>query len=130
MLTLVGVVLTSRRGQSSATGTGRAVDRTGILMAVASAAVLGLFLVLLAYGGESDPLWTVTVARTAAVLTLAALAAAARPSIRLRRRAVPALLAIGVLIAAANLLFTSATTIGYLSVVGVLGWLNPAITMV
>ena len=42
----------------------------------------------------------------------------------------PALLVVGLLIAAANLLFASATTYGYLSIVGVLGWLNPAVTMV
>ena len=38
--------------------------------------------------------------------------------------------AVGLLIAAANLLFATATTYGYLSIVGVLGWLNPAVTMV
>ena len=50
--------------------------------------------------------------------------------IRLRRRAIPGLLVVGLLIVAANLLFTSATTFGDLSIVGVLGWLNPAVTMV
>jgi len=130
VLTLAGIVLISRKGQGAVTATARSVDRTGILMAVASAAAFGFFLVALDQGGESDPLWTVTVARTAAVLALAAVAAAARPVIRLRRRALPALLIIGILIAAANFLFTSATTLGYLSVVGVLGWLNPAVTMV
>ena len=69
-------------------------------------------------------------ARTAAALTLLAVAGVTRPAVGLRSRAVPLLLAIGLLIVAANLLFTSATTLGYLSVVGVLGWLNPAITMV
>ena len=71
-----------------------------------------------------------TVARTAALVTLLAVAGVTRPAIRLRRRALPALLLVGLLIAAANLLFTSATTYGYLSIVGVLGWLNPAVTMV
>jgi drug/metabolite transporter (DMT)-like permease len=128
-LSLVGMVLISRRRQDQATAA-RSVDRTGILMAVGSAAALGLFLVALDYGGRADPLYTVTVARTTAALTLLAVAAVTRPAIRLRRRAIPVLLVVGLLIVAANLLFTSATTFGELSIVGVLGWLNPAVTMV
>jgi drug/metabolite transporter (DMT)-like permease len=123
------MVLISRRRRDQA-ATKRSHDRAGILMAVGSAVALGLFLVALDYGGRADPLYTVTVARTTAALTLLAVAAVARPAIRLRRRAVPALLAVGLLIVAANLLFTLATTFGDLSIVGVLGWLNPAVTMV
>jgi drug/metabolite transporter (DMT)-like permease len=125
---LGGIVLISRR-ERAATDPERELDRRGILLAVLSAAAFGLFLVALDYGGEAEPLYTVTTARTAAVLTLFTVAVVTRPAIRLRRRAVPALLVVGLLIAAANLLFTTATTHGYLSIVGVLGWLNPAITM-
>ena len=64
------------------------------------------------------------------MLTLFVVAVVTRPAVRLRKRAVPALLLVGLLIAAANLLFATATTYGYLSIVGVLGWLNPAVTMV
>jgi drug/metabolite transporter (DMT)-like permease len=126
---LVGMALISRRGQDGA-ATARSADRAGILMAVGCAAALGLFLVALDYGGRADPLYTVTVARTTAALTLLTVAAVTRPAIRLRRRALPGLLVVGVLIVAANLLFTTATTLGDLSIVGVLGWLNPAVTMV
>ena len=121
VLTLVGIVLISRKGQGAATATARSIDRTGILMAVASATAFGFFLVALDHGGESDPLWTVAAARTSAVLTLIAVAAVARPVILLRRRELPALVVIGVLIAAANVLFTSAATLGDLSIVGILG---------
>ncbi len=128
-LTLVGIVLVSRR-EPGAPDASRSLDRTGVVMAVLSAAAFGLFLVALDYGDEAEPLYTVTVARTTALVTLLAIAVATRPVVRLRRRAVPWLLVIGSLIVAANLLFTSATTFGYLSIVGVLGWLNPAVTMV
>ena len=127
-LTLAGIVLISR-GPRRAAAAPRRVDRRGILMAVGAATAFGLFLVALDYGGRTDPLATVTAARTTAAVTLLAMAAATRPAIRVRRRAVPALLAVGLLIVAANLLFSTATTLGYLSIVGVLGWLNPAITM-
>jgi drug/metabolite transporter (DMT)-like permease len=127
--TLVGIVLISRR-ERSGPHESRSLDRKGVLLALLSAAAFGLFLVALDYGGRAGPLYTVTVARTASVVTLLAVAVVARPAIRLQRRALPALLLVGLLIAAANLLFTSATTYGYLSIVGVLGWLNPAVTMV
>ena len=128
-ITLLGIVLVSR-GSPPDADRRRDRGRAGIVAAVGSALTLGLFLVALDYGGEASPLYAVTVARTTAVATLAIVAAAARPAIRLRRRAAPALLAVGLLIVAANLLFASATTYGYLSIVGVLGWLNPAVTMV
>jgi drug/metabolite transporter (DMT)-like permease len=127
--TLTGIVLISRRGGRPA-ATSRGLDGRGVLLAVLSATAFGLFLVALDYGGKAGPLYTVTVARTTAVVTLLAVAAVTRPAIRLRRRAVPALLLVGLLIAAANVLFTAATTHGYLTIVGVLGWLNPAVTMV
>jgi drug/metabolite transporter (DMT)-like permease len=126
-LTLTGIVLISRRAPG--TSETRRADRAGVLMAVGSAIALGLFLVALDYGGEADPYWTVTVARTTALIALVIAAGISRPSVRLVRRAVPALLLMGLLIAAANILFTSATTLGYLSLVAVLGWLNPAITI-
>ena len=123
---LVGIVLISRRERARAPSPH---TRRGILYAALSATALGLFLVALDLGGRSDPLLTVATARTAAALTLLVVAACARPAISLYARALPALLLIGLLIAAANLLFTSATTHGDLAVVGVLGWLNPAVTM-
>ncbi len=126
--TLAGIVLISRKAPRVEAGP-VPLDRRGVLLAVLSATAFGLFLVALDSGGEADPLYTVAVTRTTAVLTLLAVVVIARPAVRLQRRAVPALLVVGVLIAAANLLFASATTYGYLSIVGVLGWLNPAITM-
>ncbi len=128
-VTLLGIVVISRGGPAAAGG-GRTRSRAGIIAAVGCAFTLGLFLVALDYGGDAGPLYTVAVARTTAVLTLVVVVVAARPAIRLRRRGVPVLLVVGLFIVAANLLFTSATTYGYLSVVGVLGWLNPAVTMV
>ena len=126
--TLVGIALISRKERTAPRET-RALDRRGVVLALLSAAAFGLFLVVLDSGGRADPLYTVAVARTAAVLTLFVLAVVTRPAVRLGKRAVPALLLVGLLIAAANLLFATATTYGYLSIVGVLGWLNPAVTM-
>jgi drug/metabolite transporter (DMT)-like permease len=128
-MTLVGIVLISR-GPSRDTDKPRRADRTGVLVAVGSALTLGLFLVAVDHGDAAGPLWTVTVARTTAWIALALAAAAARPVVRPRGGALPVLVVVGLLIATANVSFASATTMGYLSIVAVLGWLNPAVTIV
>jgi len=127
-ITVVGIVVVSR-GPSTKTDGPRRVDRTGVLVAVASAVTLGLFLVALDYGHEAGPLWTVTVARTVAWVAIALTTGVARPTLRPRGRTVPILIGAGLLIATANISFASATTMGYLSIVAVLGWLNPAVTI-
>ena len=126
-VTLAGVALIARRprGESPARRPGA---RSGIVAAVAAAAAFGIFLVALDHG-EAGGLWTVAVARTTAMLALVDAAGLARPAVSFRRRALPVLVVVGLLIAAANVLFTSAASLGHLSVVGVLGWLNPAVTM-
>jgi len=128
-LTVTGIMLIARRTPET-TGTSRRMGGAGIVAAVSAAVAFGLFLVCLDYGGRADPYWTVAVTRTAALLTLAAAAGVARPVIQFRRSAVVALGLVGLLIAAANVSFTAATTFGYLSIVAVLGWLNPAVTIV
>jgi drug/metabolite transporter (DMT)-like permease len=128
-MTLAGIVLISR-GPSHEEGAPHRADRTGLLVAVGSAVTLGLFLVALDYGDAAGPLWTVTVVRTVAWVALALAAVGARGQVRPRGRALWILVVVGLLIATANISFTSATTMGYLSIVAVLGWLNPAVTIV
>ena len=132
-MTLVGIVVISRGPSRDGGDRGarpRRADRTGVLVAVGSAVTLGLFLVALDYGDDAGPLWTVAVARTVAWIALALTAVGARPTVRPRGRALPILVGVGLLIATANVSFASATTMGYLSIVAVLGWLNPAVTIV
>jgi drug/metabolite transporter (DMT)-like permease len=134
VMTLVGIVVISRGPSHNEGDAGggqpRRADRAGVLVAIGSAVTLGLFLVALDYGHAAGPLWTATVARTVAWIALALAAAVARPVVRPRGRALPILIGVGLLIATANISFASATTMGYLSIVAVLGWLNPAVTIV
>lgn len=127
-MTLVGIVVISR-GPSVDDGTRRRASRTGVLVAAGSAVTLGLVLVAFDYGDEAGPLWTVAVARTVAWVAIALAATGARPSVKPRGLALPILVGAGCLIATANISFASATTMGYLSIVAVLGWLNPAVTI-
>ncbi|HEX5641171.1 MAG TPA: DMT family transporter [Thermoleophilia bacterium] len=133
-MTLAGIVAISRGPSRDAEGErvgppGRA-DRAGVLLAIGSAVTLGLFLVAVDYGDEAGTLWTVTVVRAVAFVVLALMAAVSGPVLRPRGRALPILVAVGLLIATANISFASATSMGYLSIVAVLGWLNPAVTIV
>ena len=126
---VLGVVLISR-GDSRATEGERAVDRAGVLLAVVAALGIGGMLVALDSGGTGDPYWPVTVVRCAATLCIVAFVIATRPPLRLRRSAAPLLLLIGGLILVANASFAIATTRADLSIIGVLGWLGPAVIIV
>jgi drug/metabolite transporter (DMT)-like permease len=101
----------------------------GVLLALGAGLGFGLLLVAFDYGGSADEYWTVTAARSTAVLTVLTLIGVNRPRLHLRRSSVPILVAVGLLLAGANVLFTTASTRGYLSVVAVLGGLSPAFTV-
>jgi drug/metabolite transporter (DMT)-like permease len=126
---VLGVVLISRADPRATEGE-RAVDRTGVLLAVVTALGMGGMLVALDSGGTGDPYWPVTVVRCSATLCIVAFVIATRPALRLRRSAAPLLLLVGGLILVANAAFAAATTRADLSIVGVLGWLGPAVIIV
>lgn len=129
LLTIAGIVLISRPERHRPETKAR-VNRAGILLAVFAAFMIGVVLIAYDYGGEGDPYWTVGLARASALLLLIVVLAVRRPKLKLHARAVPVLALVGVLLALANVLYTTATTIGLLSVVAVLGMLSPGITVV
>ena len=125
--TLAGLAVISRP-EGVTPGESRARDdRAGVLLALVAAMGMGFMLVALDHGGDADPYWSVAAVRCSAALGIAAFAGCLRVKLGLRRPAVPRLVVVGLLILAANALFTIATTSGDLSVVGVLGWLGPAV---
>lgn len=128
VLTVVGIVLLTRL-EGEAADTPRRARGTGILLALFAALMIGVVLVAYDYGGSTDPLATVAVARGSALLTLVAALAISRPRLRLHVGVVPPAALVGVFLVTANVLYTTATTMGLLSVVAVLGWLSPAVTV-
>ena len=128
VLTIAGIVLISRPGERGQKPEAHA-SRAGILLAVFAAATVGVVLVAYGYGGDSDPYVTVAVARVSALATLAVVLVLLRPNLRLRAGSVPGAALVGALLVTANVLYTTATTLGLLSVVAVLGWLSPAVTV-
>jgi drug/metabolite transporter (DMT)-like permease len=100
-----------------------------VLFALGAALGFGLLLVAFDRGGKGDPYWTVLAARCSSAVAMGVYIGVRRPSLRLPAKALPAIAAVGLLLAAANTTFTLASTHGNLSVVGILGSLYPAVTV-
>ena len=129
VLTIGGIVLISRPESDGKPATAARTSRLGILLAVFAAVMIGVVLVAYDFGGDAEPYWTVAIARASALATLAVALLARRPGVHLSAKSIPASILLGVFLVSANVLFTVATTIGLLSVVAVLGWLSPAVTV-
>lgn len=127
---IVGVVLVSRDG--GAGGASARVVRTSVVLALIAALGFGGFYVGVHEAAKGDPLWAVLAARAAgaAMVLLIALPFAARGvGVLPDRAALPWLVALGVLDAAANTLYAVATRHGLLSVVSVAASLYPVMTV-
>lgn len=125
-LALAGIVLSAR---TEARGCGRAGLRS-VLLAVCAAVGFGAMMVGLSAGGEHSVSWSVFASRVGSTAAIFAYLVARRPRLDVPIRAAPALAAVGVLGVVANVLFTAATTRGYLSVVSVLAALAPVVIAV
>lgn len=133
-IAIVGVVLAAREEESqSLGGSGRGAGRKrlarGVPLAVVAAVGLGSFLVAIDAASEGDVGWAILVNRLVSLglLTCAALVLRPRPPASLRDAA-PAIL-VGVLETTANILIAIATTLGLVSLVGVLASLYPVVTI-
>lgn len=125
-LAVVGIVMSSH---TEARGRG-ATSLRSVLYAVGSATCFGLVMLALTYGGREDVYWSVFGVRLGATIAVLAYVAVRRPRLEMPLRALPAFAAVGVLAMVANLLYTVASTIGYLSVVSVLASLSPVVVAV
>ncbi len=128
VITLAGIVVVSLPGPS-APDDDLPVTLTGVLLAATASLCAGLMVVALDYGAAADPVWAVGGVRWSAALWAAAWIGIVRPRLRLQTRLLPLLVLMGLMVAGANLLFAEATTLADLSVVAVLGWIGPAVTM-
>jgi drug/metabolite transporter (DMT)-like permease len=129
-LACAGVVLAAREPPSGDEAARRA-GRASIGLALIAAVGFGTFLAGIDRAEETaDVAWVLLAARTADVVLLVLAALVLRPPIPTARAALVPIAAIGVFDLLANLLFVLAAGRGLLSVVGVLGSLYPAITVV
>jgi len=128
VLTIAGIVIISRPAPGTSQEHAR-LNRAGVLLTVLAAVTAGLMLVAVDYAAKSDPYWAVVSLRVVAVLIILAAVGVRGRGLGARRAGLPAVVAAGLLIAAANELFTAASTIGLLSVVAVLAYLSPAVVI-
>jgi drug/metabolite transporter (DMT)-like permease len=123
-LALGGVAIASREPADK--GGGRAA---GIGLALLAALGFGFYFVFAERAAEESVPFAVTTARGVSLLVALVAALAVGASLRPGRVHLPALVAIGLCDVGANMLFSVATTHGYLSVVSVLSALYPVVTV-
>lgn len=128
-IALVGVMLAAREAEG-ADAEARRTNRTAVLLALVAAVGFGSFFVGMDEAEErADVAWVLLAARVPEVLLVAAVCAVRRPRLPMSPRALGTIAAIGLFDLLANMLFVLATGRGLLSVVGVLGALYPAVTV-
>lgn len=127
VLAVVGVVLASC--QERLPGHGQRKVASSTFYGLLSAAGFGVFFVALDAASEASIPWALFVARLSAVLALVVFALSGHFRLALGRADLPLLLLIGVLIVAADAMYATATTLGLLGIVAVLGALHTVVTI-
>jgi drug/metabolite transporter (DMT)-like permease len=128
-LACCGVVLAARE-PPAADAAARRVGRTAIGLALLAAIGFGSFFAGIDRAEQTaDIAWVLFAARAADVAVLVVLAAVVRPPLPTAPAAIGAIAAVGAFDLLANLLFVLAAGRGLLSVVGVIGSLYPAVTV-
>jgi drug/metabolite transporter (DMT)-like permease len=129
-LAALGVVLAGREVPAAGKDERRG-GRAAVALALLAAIGFGSFFACVDRAEESaDVTWVLLSARTPAVALLLAAALLTRPALPRDRGSFAALAAIGVFDLGANALFVVAAGEGLLSVVGTLGSLYPAVTVI
>jgi drug/metabolite transporter (DMT)-like permease len=127
LLAVVGVVLTSCRAPSAGAIGRKVASSTGY--GLLSALGFGIFFVALDAASEASIPWALFVARLSAVFALLVVALAGRSNIAVKRADMPLLLAIGALIVVSDAMYATATTVGLLGIVAVVGALHTVVTI-
>jgi drug/metabolite transporter (DMT)-like permease len=126
VLIVIGVILTSRqRGEGDASGK----LASSILYGLVSALGFGVFFVAMGAASEGGIPWALFVARFSAVAALVIVVMAGRSRPAVKRVDLPLLMLMGVLIVASDGMYATATTLGLLSVVAVVGALHTVVTV-
>ncbi len=102
----------------------------GIIPALGAALGFGAFYVAMDLAGTVDPLWAVVVAKLSYFLFLLPAILFKRPPLKVNLVHMPGVVAIGLLEAIAALAYTTATTLGMLSLVAVISSLYPAVSLI
>jgi drug/metabolite transporter (DMT)-like permease len=125
---LLGVIVASRTGEAQAHLGPDA--RLGVGFALLAAVGFGGFFVLLHEASANDVLWAVSIQRATGAIVIALIVLARRPRFAITASDAPALLLVGSLDQAANVLYGLASTVGLVSLAAVLASLYPMVTVI
>lgn len=126
VLAIIGIVITSR--QPSTVTVSRLVPSIGYGLVAAFG--FGFFFAAMDRASEGDIGWALLLARLASAAAIAIAAAVRRPRSAVGRADLPTIVVIGALIVAADSMYATATTLGLLGIVAVLGSLHTIVTIV
>jgi drug/metabolite transporter (DMT)-like permease len=107
----------------------RSAATLSFILALVAAASIGASYVGMGYAAEYDSYWGVFLMRATSAPLVLLTFLIVRPRLGVTRRSILPIVLVGVGDTTANTLFAVASTYGYLSVVGVLGYLYPIITV-
>jgi drug/metabolite transporter (DMT)-like permease len=124
-LAIIGIVITSRR---SGTATASRVGPS-IIYGLFAALGFGIFFAAMDAASEGDIGWALLLARLASAAVIAIVVALRRPRSAVRRADLPTIAVIGALIVAADSMYATASTLGLLGIVAVLGSLHTIVTI-
>jgi drug/metabolite transporter (DMT)-like permease len=124
VVTVCGVVLISR---SPRHGAHVAHARKAVLLAALTAVAWGFMLLVYGTAGKENPVWAVFDTRVTSAVVLAGYVLFTGRGLSLRGQNTLVLASIGILLALANILFITASGLGYLSVTSILGSLSPVV---
>ena len=101
----------------------------GAGLAAVSAIAIGIFFIVMDLASEVDPFWATLFMRFSYCVSLFPVILLVRPSLRVARIHLPAIVVLGVVDALAGFAYAVATTKGMLSIVSVVGSLYPAVVV-
>ena len=123
---IVGAVLASREKNTDGNGNRLAA---GAGLAIGSAIAAGIFFVVMDRASEADPYWAAFLMRLSYFIFLVIIFLLKKPSIRIKKAHLPAIIVLGVFDSLAGFAYALATTHGMLGLVAVVGGLYPAVTV-
>jgi drug/metabolite transporter (DMT)-like permease len=129
-LAIIGIVITSLR-PTRETDAPAAASKVGPSLGYGLLAALGfgLFFTAMDTASDGDIGWALLLARVASVTVIAGVAVVLRPPLTVRRTELPVIAVIGALIVAADSMYATASTLGLLGIVAVLGSLHTVVTI-
>jgi drug/metabolite transporter (DMT)-like permease len=127
VLAVAGVILAAREPPRAGEETARVA--AGVTLAIVAALGFGCFLTLMHRASEGDAFWATLVQRVTSMCIVSGVTLVRKPSFSNVSPHLPSLVAVGVLDVTAAVLFAVASTLGMVSLIGVMASLYPIATV-